>query len=421
LDVDDADRPARREDGAAVTARFEGAGLYLLDIEREEAAFPFPAMRLAAESDPPVVVTLPLPPHARFLVRSRRSRLAFAFHRADVAALRVRRLSMANLAGLLRWRRKDLRLRGDLAAGVHVVPLFWAAGGESRALASGLRLLDRWGFGLGTRSFQETPALFELPPERAPLPVRGPPRFGVVLHLYYPDLWPEVRARLAAISIPFDLLVTLPPERSALGAEIAAEFPGAEVRVIENRGRDVGPFIELLNEGRLDSWPLVLKIHGKRSGTSGARALLGEVWRKATYHDLFGSDAQVEAILSRFSAEPRIGMVGSARLRMPGGPVVMKRPFGLNREATLALAARMGIPPDAFALDFYSGTMFWVRPAMLAPLRELGLRLADFPPGAGPDDGALQHAIERVFGALAAKQGLRFEDAPLRYARREWR
>jgi lipopolysaccharide biosynthesis protein len=378
-------------------------------------------MRLTAADDPPVVVTLPLPQHARFLVRNRRSRLAFAFHAADVASLRVRRLSPGNVAGLLRWRRKDLRLRGDLAPGVRLMPLFWAAGGESRTLAAGLRLLDRWGFGLGTRSFQETPALFEPPPDTVPLRVRDEPRFGVVLHLYYPDLWPEIRARLAALTVPFDLLVTLPPERSAFGAEIAAEFPGAEVRVLENRGRDVGPFIELLNEGRLDSWPLVLKIHGKRSGTSGARALLGEAWRKANCHDLFGSDAQVEAILARFSADPRIGMVGSARLRMPGGPVVMKRPFGLNRETTLALADRMGIPPDAFTLDFYSGTMFWVRPAMLAPLRELGLRLADFPQGAGPDDGALQHAVERLFGALAVKQGLRLEDAPLRYARREWR
>jgi lipopolysaccharide biosynthesis protein len=353
-------------------------------------------------------------------VRIRRPRVALEFHARDVVGARVRSLGPGNATRLLRWRRKDLRLKGDLAEGVRVMPLFWAAGGEARELAAGLRLLDRWGFSLGSRSFQETPALFEPPTAGRRSAAVGRPRFGVVLHLYHADLWPEIRDGLAALTVPFDLLVTLPPERAALGAEIAVDFPGAEIAIMENRGRDVGPFIELLAEGRLDAWPLVCKIHGKQSGRRGARAFLGEAWRRASLHDLLGSEAQVSAILSRFAEEPRLGMVGPRHFRLPDGPVGMKHPYGATRELTLELAARMGIAPRDFVLDFYAGTMFWVRPAMLAPLKDLGLRLSDFPPGAGPDDGALHHAVERLFGAIARKQGMMLEDAPARYGERPW-
>jgi hypothetical protein len=408
------------EGGAVRTALFEGPGLWLLSVVRAPGATAFPAVRVSVDGGPPVIVTLPLPDRGRFLVRTRARRVAFAFHAGDVASVTVERVGLRNLAGLARWRRKDFRLRGEIAAGVTVMPLFWAAGGESRGLAAGLRLLDRWGFGLGTRSFQETAALFDPSPEVRPAGVAGAPRFGIVLHLYYADLWPELRAWLAALRPPFDLVVTTPPENAALGARVAADFPGAEIRIMENRGRDVGPFVELLGEGRFDSWPLLLKIHGKRSGNAGPRALLGDAWRKASFDDLLGGDARVEEILRRFAAHPHLGMAGPARFRIPGGPVTMRRPFGLNQATTLALAARMGIPPATFRLDFFAGTMFWARPQALAPLKELGLRLADFPAAAGPEDGALQHAVERVFAASVVKAGMQVEDVPPRYAQRAW-
>jgi hypothetical protein len=418
--VGDPDVAVAGEGRAVRTALFDGSGLWFLSVVRAGSAPAFPAVRVSVGDDPPLTATLPLPDRGRFLVRTRAPRLALAFHAGDVASVAVERVGLRNAAGLLRWRRKDLRLRGEIAPGVRVMPLFWADGGSSRELAEGLRLLDRWGFGLGTRSFQGTAALFDPVPELAPARAAGAPRFGIVLHLYYADLWPEIRAWLAALRAPFDLVVTTPPENAGLGARIAADFPGAEIRIMENRGRDVGPFVELLGEGRFDSWPLLLKIHGKRSGKAGPRSLLGDAWRKASFDDLAGGDARVEAILGRFAVEPRLGMIGPARFRIPGGPVAMRRPFGLNEAATLALADRMGVPPSAFRLDFFAGTMFWARPEALAPLKDLRLRLADFPAGAGPEDGALQHAVERLFAPSATRAGMGVEGVPPRHVRRAW-
>ncbi|MGA8712017.1 MAG: rhamnan synthesis F family protein [Roseiarcus sp.] len=70
----------------------------------------------------------------------------------------------------------------------------------------------------------------------------------------------------------------------------------------------------------------------------------------------------------------------------------------------LELAVRMGVPAERFRLDFFGGTMFWVRPEALRPLREL--RLADaFPEEKGLLDGGLEHAIERLFATSVIAAG----------------
>ena len=64
----------------------------------------------------------------------------------------------------------------------------------------------------------------------------------------------------------------------------------------------------------------------------------------------------------------------------------------------------MGMPGSR--LDFFAGTMFWVRRGALEPLRRLDLPLAAFPEEAGQQDGTLQHALERVLGMICTKIGV---------------
>ena len=84
-----------------------------------------------------------------------------------------------------------------------------------------------------------------------------------------------------------------------------------------------------------------------------------------------------------------------------------------NKDATLALACRIGADPQGFPLDFFAGTMFWLRPELLELLKPLNLSLADFPDETGQADATLQHALERLFGALPAVAGMRMENAAL--------
>jgi len=139
--------------------------------------------------------------------------------------------------------------------------------------------------------------------------------------------------------------------------------------------------------------------------------MLGEVWRKATILDLIGSDQQVMRILQRFQSVPNLGMIGPSRFRLPNEFIQHRDAWAANKATTLRLASRLGIEPDEFRLDFFAGSMFWARTAVLQPLRALNLSPTDFPMENGTVDGDIHHALERLFGALPETIGMFIEGA----------
>jgi lipopolysaccharide biosynthesis protein len=216
------------------------------------------------------------------------------------------------------------------------------------------------------------------------------------------DLWPEFEALLEAIDRPFHLILTLTRPDTALAARVQTRFPGAEIIVYDNRGRDVGPFIQLLREGRLEPFDLICKLHGKKSGSSGPRMVLGEIWRQASAFDLIGSRDMVDRIIAKFEHSPDTQMIGSRRFRLPNEWKGDEAAWGRNRAMILNLLETMGMPSSS-RLDFFAGTMFWVRRSALEPLIRLDLPLAVFPEEASQQDGTLQHALERVLGMICSK------------------
>ncbi len=68
-----------------------------------------------------------------------------------------------------------------------------------------------------------------------------------------------------------------------------------------------------------------------------------------------------------------------------------------------ALCKRLSIGTDIL---FFAGTIFWIRGRHLSRLRKANLSLRDFSAeGMGNVQGTLEHACERVFGALVAADG----------------
>lgn len=389
-----------RDDKAFIELNGRGTAVWCLRAECRAAMPPFIRMWKNDPNSLPVFV--PAPPSAEFCVRFKSSGMRLFCLREEVELTAWRPwwlFDSPKLARLSRFHRHTRYEDNELS----IQPLLRASDG-GLDVARAMRTLAEWGVGVSTPALQETLRYEFVPPftrQNTP-PLTCPVSIAVVVHLHYDEVWQDFSSRLARLSLPFDLIVTTSKARPERDACIRADFPEARIVVYENRGRDVGPFIQLLNDGYLENHELICKVHSKRSLALGSRAIFGEVWRLSMLNDLLGSDASVKAIINRFLAEPDLGLVGPAQFRLPNDyRHSYEDTWGRNNEAaTKKLAMALGCPDERLRLGFFAGTMFWIRRDLLDRLKPLDLTLKSFPEEAGQPDGTLQHALERLFGTL---------------------
>ena len=93
------------------------------------------------------------------------------------------------------------------------------------------------------------------------------PKYAVLLHIYNATLASEFRGYLENLDCEFDLFIsTTRNEARAAITQVFAGFPrgAVEVRVFENRGRDIAPKLVGFRDV-YDRYEFVLHIHGKES------------------------------------------------------------------------------------------------------------------------------------------------------------
>jgi hypothetical protein len=222
---------------------------------------------------------------------------------------------------------------------------------------------------------------------------------AVVVHVFYPELIPELCDILKNIVEPFDLFVTTPHEAAI--PDIFDDFgPYAQsiaVALAENRGRDIGPFMSLHRRKLLEPYQAILKLHTKRSAYSDK----GGYWRQRLFRELCGDSTTVQRILDLLRRS-RAGIVG------PHDYYLSHQSFwGGNREKVGILLKAAGVdrPVSDERLGFFSGSMFWYNPAALAPLHSIPDDLLIFEPESGQQDATLAHAFERIFCDIAREAG----------------
>jgi hypothetical protein len=228
-------------------------------------------------------------------------------------------------------------------------------------------------------------------------------RIAAIIHLYYEELADEFRSYLC--NVPGELDVFISTTDTFKAASIECAFSGWEkgqvqVRVVPNRGRDIAP--KLVSFGDIyDRYDYVIHLHGKRSLHSKALSQ----WRHFLLENLVGTPRVVESILYAFKQFPNLGMV-SAQHFEPIRPAVN---WGSNFPRAQNLAKRLGFELDEYApLDFPSGSMFWARTAALRPLLEIKLKTEEFDVELNQTDGALGHAIERIFFHVCEHAGFQW-------------
>lgn len=216
----------------------------------------------------------------------------------------------------------------------------------------------------------------------------------LVIHAWHLDLLDEILDSVAG-RLWARLLITVPQhnQKAAVDALRARDMSG-EVIVVENRGRDILPFLRVANMLLDDGFELVLKLHTKKS----PHIEQGDQWRKELLSGLASAKA-IDTILAAFASVPSLGMVTADGHRQR-----IDRFLGSNAIQMHALGALLGLRSSDRA-HFPSGSMFWARLPAIRAILEAPLVTSDFEDEDEQIDGTMAHAIERLFGVAVTDAG----------------
>ena len=181
---------------------------------------------------------------------------------------------------------------------------------------------------------------------------------------------------------------------------------------MENRGRDVRPFLTLLERGRLDRYSYVCKVHGKKSTDGGRKSYMGSLWRRRLLFDLLAAPGLAQSIIDLFERDPSIGMVGPRAFRLPSETYSEELSWSINKDRVLRTGGDDGRSRGSGSVSISSAGRCsgsarrrWRRFAQARALRRRFRRRS------GLLDGGLEHATERLFGAAVVAAGYRLADS----------
>lgn len=227
-------------------------------------------------------------------------------------------------------------------------------------------------------------------------------RIALHLHVYYPDLLPEIMRRLSLNSVRPDLFVSVPSVKiEADVADILKDYEGRLMRleVVPNRGRDIGPFLTAFGPQLIAEYDIVGHLHTKKS-VDVADAAMGERWYQFLLENLLGGDSgnMADLILGNMCADTGLGLV------FPDDPHITS--WSGNKEFALPVAARLGLTESLReSFHFPVGTMFWARTQAITSMMSLFPSWDDYPKEPLPYDGSLLHALERLIPFVCEKAG----------------
>ena len=220
-------------------------------------------------------------------------------------------------------------------------------------------------------------------------------KIAVIVHLFYADLWGEIAGWLRNIPIDFDLFVSVPRENApALRALVLRDHPRAQVLAAPNAGRDVGAFFAVLPHVLAGNYSTLCKLHSKKG------LEYPDAWRDLLLRGLLANKLLVTRVLHAFACEPELTLVGAREVYL-SAITQMTQNRDKVEEITRLLHPGRSIPGN---WGFFAGTMFWARPDFFRPFAQCGDRILSFEDDNTRNDGQLAHALERMFGALAALQ-----------------
>lgn len=205
---------------------------------------------------------------------------------------------------------------------------------------------------------------------------------ALVFHLHYEQAWPDLLLAYQRLEKHKpDVFVTV--TSLALAKQVNSCIPTAMIEIVDNRGRDIRPFLMIYNRIAHLGYRAVGKFHGKLSLYRGDGSEL-----RAKLLEELACDSALNVMLSR----PQLGLLTARGALVHHSDKNLTFSGGLTSQ----IAADLGL--KNWKGTFPAGSMFWFRPEALTPL--LGLSSDMFDIERGLVDGTRAHAIERLFCAV---------------------
>ena len=285
----------------------------------------------------------------------------------------------------------DLRRLGDdfLAAFLHFV---------TTGLNEPHRIYGTWQF-----VFDDV----KIAPPTAAAPLRIAPsqeriNVGVLIHVFYPDLWRELAAFARNFrNRSFDIFINVVDDvwTPELHEEIRSLAPGAFVQLSNNRGHDIGGAIRLLDSVDIDRYDLFAFMHTKKSPHISIKR--ANDWRRALLRAFAGSPEIAEECVDLMLSDPSVGMIGAKEWR--------SFDMARNRDQYERVLDLFDIVGADRELDYLSGSMFLIRADVVKRLHAV-LRRQEWESAVGKSlefhrDGQVEHAVERAVPALVRHMG----------------
>ena len=218
---------------------------------------------------------------------------------------------------------------------------------------------------------------------------------AIQIHLFYNDLIMDIINKTNNIPVKFDLYITItsPEIKSRLENDIKmySKTNHFEILIVENKGRDVLPFLKQIKT-KFKYYKYLCHIHTKKSLTAPE---LGNLWRNYLYDNLLGNTTIVSEILYEFENSEKLGFM------FPETYSGIIKQFYLLTEGTKKwmnfLATKLfSNYKVGELLNFPAGNMFWARIVAISQIFTYDFNKY-FPEENDQTNDTIMHAIERIW------------------------
>lgn len=234
-------------------------------------------------------------------------------------------------------------------------------------------------------------------------------KIALVMHLYFEDLLEESYHYVSSMPETADVYLTTDTVKKKRAIEnVFAKLPcrRLEVRLIENRGRDVSSLLVGVKDIIMD-YDIVCFAHDKKTAQVKP-GTIGASFAYKCFENILSNKMYVANVINTFVSNPRLGLLCPPEPNHSTFFTTIGFEWGPNFDVTKKLAKELGltVPMNASVPPIAPlGTMFWFRPIAMKPLYAKNWTYEDFPPEPNKIDGTLLHAIERIYPFIVQQSG----------------